>query len=194
MIIFGHQKKAFYAKIGAGIFESMYAGVGGEFLYTPFKEKYAIGAEIYKVKQRDYDQRFSFKDYETETGHINFYYYLDSMDIITKLSYGRYLARDSGWTFDFSRRSKSGFRAGFYFSLTSASSIEFGEGSFDKGFYIQIPFNLLQKKYTSSNGNFRLSPLTRDGGAKLNQGKQLEGFIFDSRFNDLYRNKNDFYN
>ena len=78
--------------------------------------------------------------------------------------------------------------------LTSASSIEFGEGSFDKGFYIQIPFNLLQKKYTSSNGNFRLSPLTRDGGAKLNQGKQLEGFIFDSRFNDLYRNKNDFYN
>ena len=64
-------KKGFYAKIGAGIFESMYKGVGGEFLYT-FKEKYAIGAEIYKVKQRDYDQRFSFKDYETETGHINF--------------------------------------------------------------------------------------------------------------------------
>lgn len=184
-------KKEVYAKIGGGILESMYAGVGGEILYTPFKENYAIGAEIYKVKQREFDQRFKFRDYETETGHINFYYYLDSLDVIAQASFGRYLARDSGWTFDFSRRTKSGFRAGIYFSLTSASSEEFGEGSFDKGFYIQIPFDLLQKKYTSSNGNFRLSPLTRDGGAKLNQGKKLDGFIFDSRFNDLVRSRYD---
>ena len=36
----------------------MFAGVGGEILYRPFYSNHAIGAEIYRVKQRAYDQRF----------------------------------------------------------------------------------------------------------------------------------------
>ena len=187
-------KRETYLKLSAGIFETMFGGFGGEILHTPFYKNYSIGAEYYHVYQRDFNQQFGFRDYKTTTGHVNFYHYLNSLGIISKVSYGRYLAKDVGWTFDFSRRTKSGFRAGFFFSLTSASSVEFGEGSFDKGFYIQIPFDMFTKKYSTQNANFSLQPLTRDGGAKLKTGMDLDGFIFDSKYYDLYNQRNDLYN
>jgi hypothetical protein len=187
-------KNEIFTKLSAGLFETMFGGIGGEVLYSPFNKRYSIGADFYHVIQRDFDQKFKFKDYKTNTGHLNFYYYLDQLDVISKISYGRYLAKDVGWTFDLSRRTASGFRAGFFFSLTSASSVEFGEGSFDKGFYIQIPLDIFSKKYSTQNANFSLKPLTRDGGAKLAPGMELEGFIFDTKYGDLYKQRYDLYN
>ena len=61
------------AKLSAGYLEWMYGGVGGEVIYMPDHKRWALGIDAFYVKQREYDQRFSFKDYETFTGFISYY-------------------------------------------------------------------------------------------------------------------------
>jgi hypothetical protein len=179
-------QKDLYAKLSGGIFERMFAGFGGQILYKPFDSNLNISFEGFYVRQRAYDQTYKFRDYKTTTGHINVGY-LFPMGIISNISYGRYLAKDDGFTFDLSRRTKSGFRAGIYFTRTNVSAETFGEGSFDKGFYFQIPMDLFSKDYSGTYSNFKLSPLTRDGGAKLEFDKDLRGLISNSSLNELKR-------
>ena len=168
-----------YAKVSGGIFENMYAGIGGEILYKPFDKNYSIGFELFEVKQRDFRQRFGFKNYKTTTGHIS-YSHIFAKDVEAKISYGRYLAKDDGFTLDLGRRTRSGFKAGIYFSRTNVSDEIFGEGSFDKGFYIQVPLDLFSNKYNGQYSTLKISPLTRDGGAKLIHDKDLRGLIHNS--------------
>lgn len=173
-------KKDIYTKLSAGIFERMYGGIGGEILYKPFDSNFSYGASVHFVKKRDFDQRFSFKDYETETGHITVSHFLPSLSMLSSVSFGRYLAEDSGFTLDFSRIFYNGGRAGFFFTLTDISFEEFGEGSFDKGFYFNFPLDIFSQNYSRSNSGFKLRPLTRDGGAKLEISKPLIDIMHSS--------------
>ena len=176
--------KDVYAKLSGGIYEAMFAGYGAEFLFQPFRKNYNFGFELFHVKQRSFNQLLSFRDYETLTGHINFGYYLP-LGIETNLSYGRYLAKDDGFTLDIGRRTRSGFKAGIYFTRTNVSAETFGEGSFDKGFYFQIPLDLFSSDYKGNYSTLKLSPLTRDGGAKLIHDNDLKGLIYNSTYYDL---------
>lgn len=83
------------------------------------------------------------------------------MGIESNISYGRYLAKDDGFTFDLSKRTRSGFKADIYFTRINVSAELFGEGIFDKGFYFQIPMNIFSKDYRGGYSNFKLSPLSR---------------------------------
>jgi hypothetical protein len=177
-------KKNVYAKLSGGIFEDMYGGFGGQVLYKPFDSNFNISLEGFYVKQRDYDRLFTFKEYKTFTGHLNIGY-LFPYGIESNISFGRYLAKDDGFTFDLSRRTESGFKAGVYFTRTDVSALRFGEGSFDKGFYIQVPMDLFSKSYRGSYSNFNLSPLNRDGGAKLKFDKDLRGLMYNATLNEL---------
>ena len=164
-----------YAKFSAGLFEEMFGGFGGEVLYRPFNQNFGIGAEVWRVRQRAYDMLFSFRDYETTTGHINAYYTDPNSKVTVALKGGRFLAEDSGINFDFSRRFKTGLVIGAFFSLTDISEAEFGEGSFDKGFYFMIPVETFLGKYAKRNLGWGLRPLTRDGAAYLNHSYYLWG-------------------
>mgnify|MGYP000215080198 CR=1 FL=1 len=177
-------KKDLYAKVSGGIFETMFGGFGGQVLYKPFDSNFNISVEAFYVRQRDYDQKFTFRKYNTSTAHLNIGYTLP-MGIESNVSYGRYLAKDKGYTFDLSRRTSSGFRAGIYFTRTNVSAELFGEGSFDKGFYFQIPMDIFSNDYKGGYSNFKLSPLTRDGGAKLEFDKDLRGLIYNASLNEL---------
>jgi hypothetical protein len=89
------------------------------------------------------------------------------------LSYGKYLAKDKGFTFDLSRRFQNGLVMGAFFSLTNITEDEFGEGSFDKGFYFNYPVSLFSSKPRKGRRTFLYRPLTRDGASKLNVSKRL---------------------
>ena len=185
--------KNVYSKLGLGIFEEMFGGFGGEILYRNLHSNWALGAELYHVKQRDYDVLTNFRDYETLTGHITYYYHDPSSKILFKLHGGRYLAKDSGVTFDFSRRFKSGTQIGAFFSLTDISNEEFGEGSFDKGFYFSIPLQYFLSGYTRRLYGYGLRPTTRDGAAKLITGHELWGITEQmSRYN-ISRDADDYF-
>lgn len=177
-------KKDLYAKLSGGLFETMFGGVGAQLLYKPFNSNFNISLEGFYVRQRGFDQTFNFRKYKTTTAHLNIGY-LFPMGIESNISYGRYLAKDDGFTFDLSRKTRSGFKAGIYFTRTNVSAALFGEGSFDKGFYFQVPMDLFSKDYKGGYSNFKLSPLTRDGGAKLEYEKDLRGLIYNSSLNEL---------
>ena len=176
--------KDIYAKISGGLFESMFGGFGGEILYKPFNKNFLIGAELFHVKQRSFDQRFNFQAFETTTGHINLGYKF-RQGILANLSFGRYLAKDDGYTLDLARRTESGFLAGVYFTRTNVPARIFGEGSFDKGFYFQFPLDFFSRQYTGQYSTFKFSPLTRDGGAKLIHAKDLKGLIYNTTLGEL---------
>ena len=179
--------KEVFGKFSAGILENMYAGAGVEFLYKPFENNFSVGLEAYRAKKRTFDRKFDLLDYEINTGHINFNYHLPNWGILGTLSYGKYLAGDAGYTFDISRRLASGFRTGIFFTRTNVSAEKFGEGSFDKGFYFQIPIDLFLNDYRGGYINFKLRPLTRDGGQKLEAGNDLIGIMHSTSRAEIER-------
>ena len=89
-----------YGLAYAGMLESMFGGVGGEVLYRPFGERWAMGADINWVKQRGFDQDFSFRRYHVVTGQVTGYFDTGFHDVTVAVSVGRYLAGDWGSTFD----------------------------------------------------------------------------------------------
>jgi len=182
-----------YTKISAGILEEMFGGIGGEILWRPFSKDYALGAELWRVKQRDYDMRVKFRDYQVTTGHINLYYREPKSSVVLAIKGGRFLAGDSGLNFDFSRIFRSGLRLGAFFSLTDISEAEFGEGSFDKGFYFHIPIHVFFTKHQRGLENFGLRPITRDGAAILNHGHHLWGVTEQAQYLTLTEDWDDIY-
>ncbi len=173
----------------AGYLEWMYAGVGGEVLYRPVGEPWALGANLNWVKQRDYDQHFGLRDYSVTTGHVSLYYSFDARErIVGTLSMGRYLAGDYGATLNIARVFDNGVTMGAYATKTDVSAAEFGEGSFDKGIYFSIPFDNILPRSTRGRANINWNPLIRDGGAMLLRkyplygitGERDERFFYDN--------------
>ena len=154
-----------------GILEDMFSGFGFEYLYFKNDTNYSVGFELFNVKKRDYDWGFGTLDYQNVTGHLNFHYRnygLIPFDM--KLSYGEYLAGDVGTTIELSRSYDNGMVFGVFASNTDVSEEQFGEGSFDKGIFFNIPIygNLI---------NYTWRPLTKDPGAKLVRRNTLHGLL-----------------
>ena len=154
-----------------GILEDMFSGFGFEYLYFKNDTNYSVGFELFNAKKRDYDWGFGTLDYQNVTGHLNFHYRnygLIPFDM--KLSYGEYLAGDVGTTIELSRSYDNGMVFGVFASNTDVSEEQFGEGSFDKGIFFNIPIygNLI---------NYTWRPLTKDPGAKLVRRNTLHGLL-----------------
>jgi len=193
---FNQISPSIFYKFSAGILEYMFSGFGGEALFKPFDKNFAIGVEAWKVYQRNYDQMFGILDdvdYKTTTGHISLYYEEPKTNILFKIKGGKFLAQDSGISFEFTREFYSGFRLSAFFTLTDISEEEFGEGSFDKGFSFFIPLEIFSNSYNSRNFGWGLRPITRDGGAMLNHGYNLWGVTHKSNKNRFSKHIADFY-
>ncbi|MED5349535.1 MAG: YjbH domain-containing protein [Pseudomonadota bacterium] len=183
---FSQPFKDVFTRFDLGYLEPMFGGVGGEVLWRPFEKNYSLGFSLHKVKQRDYDQLFSFRDYQTTTGHLGIYYDFP-YQIRSQLLIGKYLAGDKGATIDLSRRFQSGFSLGIFASKTNLSAEEFGEGSFDKGFYFSIPTQLFYADFSTGIISFGLHPLTKDGAAKLQQHNTLISIVGDQNRDSMIR-------
>jgi membrane-associated phospholipid phosphatase len=164
-----------YYSIYGGYLEEMFAGVGGEWLYRPFAGRLALGIDANVVKQRNFNQDLGFNKagaqtgYRTATGHATLYWDTGWNDIRASLAVGRYLAGDSGATLTLARTFKNGVRMGAFATKTNVSAEQFGEGSFDKGIFLGIPFDALLTRTTGSVANVVWKPLTRDGGSLLSR-------------------------
>ncbi|WP_432467980.1 YjbH domain-containing protein [Agarivorans sp. Z349TD_8] len=159
--------KNLYAQYYGGYLEFMYGGIGGEWLYRPYNSAFAFGVDMNRVKQRDFNRGFGFRDYEVTTGHAALYWQTPWYNIHTELSAGQYLSGDRGFTVNLSREFDNGTIAGIFFTKTDVSAKDYGEGSFNKGFYIKIPFDMMLTRSSTKYAAFSWVPLTRDGGQKL---------------------------
>ena len=162
-----------YASVYGGMLEDMYAGVGGEWLYRPWQGPLAFGVDVNRVRQRDFRQNLVLRDYQVNTGHATLYWDTGVRDVQIKLSAGQYLAGDTGATLDLRRVFRNGTAIGAWVTKTNVSAEQFGEGSFDKGVYITIPFDVMLPKSSPGVANIAWTPLTRDGGARLGRSVSL---------------------
>ncbi len=82
---------------------------------------------------------------------------------------------------------------GGFFTLTEVPFREFGEGSFDKGLFLTIPFNWFLPYESRSEFSTVLRPLTRDGGQRLNVANRLYPFVEDQDRGGLRATWRDFW-
>ncbi|MEE3878802.1 YjbH domain-containing protein [Vibrio sp. YYF0003] len=176
----------------AGYLESMFAGVGTEFLYRPQGSNWAIGADANLISQRDPESYFGVYTDKWQnvpkygdpfqvidkgfTGFVSGYYFPQwefLSNTMFQLDVGQFLGGDKGAQLNFSKQFKSGVIAGVFASVSDLSADEFGEGSYTKGFYISIPYDIMTVKPSNNRANFSWQPLTRDGGQKLGRKYSL---------------------
>jgi hypothetical protein len=155
------------AIVRAGYLESMYAGAGGEVLWRPLGERWAIGADLYEVQKRGFDRLFDLQNYRIMTGHVSLYYASPWYQINAALRVGRYLAGDRGYTLELTRRFSTGVEIGAFFTKTNVTAEQFGEGSFDKGFILRFPIGYILPVNTQAEVGMDIRPVQRDGGQRL---------------------------
>ena len=159
--------RSIHYRVFGGYFETMYAGVGGEMLYWPHKSRIAFGASVAYAKQRDFDRGFGLLDYQVFTGHVSAYWATPFYNYDVAVHAGRYLAKDLGATFEARRTFRNGWQVGIWATLTDVPFEKFGEGSFDKGFYFQVPLDGLFGSKTRGRLATRMRPIQLDGGQRL---------------------------
>lgn len=177
-----------YAKLKVGYLEDMYGGVGGEILWRPEGERFAIGADVYEVWKRNFDRLFGFQNYRTLTGHISIYYNSPWHGLNFNVHLGRYLARDYGGTIEITREFATGVEIGAFATFTNVPFSKFGEGSFDKGFIVRIPFEWSLPVYTKTEKYTLLHSLARDGGQRLYDDDSLHEDTRDASYGELSSN------
>ncbi|WP_134679685.1 YjbH domain-containing protein [Paracoccus ravus] len=175
-----------YTRFTGGLLERAYAGVSTEILWYPTNSPLAVGAELNRVRKRDFRDVFGFRDYEVTTGHVSAYYRFDN-GIMTQLDVGQYLAGDVGATLTIEREFANGWRIGAWASKTDLSAEEYGEGSFDKGVSISIPLGWGTGSPSLRRVGGDIRSLSRDGGSKLRVGGRLYDRVRDSQADKLYQ-------
>lgn len=178
---FGKLSTNLYTRASAGYLEDMFAGLSGEVLWKPVDSRFALGAELNHVFQRDNDRLFGFEDYDYDvtTGHVSAYYAMrNGFDV--QLDMGRYLAGDWGGTIGLDRRFGNGWSIGAFATLTDVSFADFGEGSFDKGIRFTVPLAWILGTPSQITPSMTLRPIQRDGGARLNLSNRLYPLVRDS--------------
>ncbi|WP_371195224.1 YjbH domain-containing protein [Glaciecola sp. SC05] len=159
-----------FVQVYGGYLETMFGGVGTEILYRPVDSTLSFGLDLNYVKQRDFDSQTAFFDYEAFTGHATMYWQPDFLpDMQLKVSAGQFLAKDRGVNLDLAKRFDSGIIVGAFAAFTNVSAEEYGEGSFTKGFYISIPFDMFSFAPSKGRGRIPWIPIGRDGGQMLNR-------------------------
>ncbi|HRK39009.1 MAG TPA: YjbH domain-containing protein [Burkholderiaceae bacterium] len=156
-----------YASAYAGMLESMFGGIGAEWYHRPWLSPFAWGIDINHVRQRGFRQNLALKKYRVTTGHLTTYWDTGFQGIHVTASAGRYLAGDIGATLDIKRVFDNGVALGVWATKTNVSAAQFGEGSFDKGIYLSVPFDVMLPRSATGASTLLWRPLTRDGGAKL---------------------------
>ena len=158
-----------YASLYAGMLEPMFGGVGGEWMYRPWRSPVAFGVDLNRVRQRGFSQDFAFRDYAVNTGHATFYWDTGWNGVQANLMVGQYLAGDRGATLNVKRIFPNGVAMGAWATKTNLSAEQFGEGTFNKGIFLSVPFDLMLPKSSPDVANLVWDPLTRDGGARLSR-------------------------
>ena len=178
-----------HTRLSTGLLEEMFGGASLEVLWEPFASRWAFGANFNWVQQRDYDKRFGFRNYRVASGHASVFYASPWYNVDLGLHVGRYLAKDKGYTLEARRTFDNGFSIGAFVTRTNVSAVDFGEGSFDKGLFLSVPYSLLFSVNTRSKYSTIIRSIERDGGRRLESVGNLWWDRRALRYDAFDRNK-----
>ncbi len=183
-----HPSERTYARLTGGWLEQMYGGVGGQWLYVERGTPWAVDFSIDAVKQRDFDGRFDFRDYQTVTALAAVHYKLPYQSTLTT-RVGRFLARDYGARFEIKRRFRIGMELGAWYTVTNAVDTGIGDerNYRDKGVFVSIPFEALLPSDSRVVTGFSIAPWTRDVGQMVNSPVDLYQMLEKPLMLDLHK-------
>lgn len=173
-----------YGRVSAGIYEEMFAGSGGQLLYSPLGQRWSADVDVDVLKQRDVKGWFGFRPYNTVQALFSMHYRLP-YGVTATARMGQFLAKDKGVRLEVSRRFRSGIEIGAWYTHTNGNDIT-SPGSpaspyQDKGVFFSIPLSTMLTMDNRSIGNFGISPWTRDGGQMVDNPGDLYWIVEDPR-------------
>jgi hypothetical protein len=167
-----------HGRLSAGLFESAYAGVGGE-LFRFFDDgRFGIGLEAEGVRKRDPEDNFKLNDDITriyDTYYVNLYAQLwPEQGVDAGLKIGRFLAGDVGFRAEL-RRSFRYFTIGAWYTATDTSDFrsEKNRGNNEKGVFIRVPLSIFADRDIRGSLLYAFSSFTRDPGQSVRQPAYL---------------------
>lgn len=184
-----------FLRLAGGYFEIAYLGGAIETLYYPANSSWAIGLQYATVFKRGYNglgtQEKIRKLNGTMPTHVpyvgiqyflDFYYDWKRFGLDLKFSLGQFLAKDKGLKIEVGKTFDSGFRVGFWYTVTTAKDFVNGERYFDKGFAFSLPLDIFLNKSSRSRVGYAMAIWLRDVGAKAQTGKELYPTIYSERY------------
>ena len=180
-----------FAELKGGYLEDMYMGAGVQILWRPDDSRVSLGGDVYQVWKRDYDRLFGHQGYHVVTGHVSLYYRSPWYGLNFAVHGGRYLAGDYGGTLEVTRRFSTGIEIGAWATFTDVPFGRFGRGSFDKGIFIRIPFDLGMPLAGPADYDLRLASFARDGGQRLAGDDSLYGATLGTSREEISRHLDD---
>ena len=171
---------AVYGRVSGGYLERMFGGVSGELLWKPAAQNWGFGAEVNYVKQRDYDNIFSFQDYDVMTGYVSAYYEFNG-GLSTQLDVGRYLAGDNGATLSIDKRFANGWAVGVFYTKTNADVSENSK----TGFRVTIPLNWIIKSPSRESYGLAFGSSGADAGSRLRNDYRLYDLVREYHSTEL---------
>ena len=177
-----------YGRLTGGLYEQMYGGAGGQWLYVERGTPWAFDVSVDAVKQRDIGGLFGFNDYQTVTALAALHYKLPYQSTVTVRA-GRFLARDYGARVEIKRRFRIGIELGAWYTVTNAVDTGVsGDSNYrDKGVFVSIPFEALLAKDTRATGGLSLAPWTRDAGQMVNTPVDLYQMLEKPMMLDMHK-------
>ncbi|MFZ5769821.1 MAG: YjbH domain-containing protein, partial [Thermodesulfobacteriota bacterium] len=165
-------------RLSVGMFESAYAGVGGE-LFRFFDEgRFGIGLEAEGVRKRDPEDNFDLDNDITrtyDTYFVNLYAQLwPEQGLDAGLKIGRFLAGDFGYRLEL-RRSFRYFTIGAWYTDTDTSDFtsEQNRGNNEKGVFIRVPLSIFADREIRGTLLYSFSSFLRDPGQSVRQPAYL---------------------
>ena len=157
-----------YGRVSTGIYERAFAGVGGQVLYLPRNQPWAVDAAVDAVAQRSETKPLGLNGYRNITALGSLHYRLRAGVRLTARA-GRFLAGDTGVRLEAKRQFDSGIELGVWYSHTDAKDltgpvIGSGKAYRDKGISASIPLDFLLAVHTRARAQIALSPWARDVG------------------------------
>jgi membrane-associated phospholipid phosphatase len=173
-----------YARVSGGLYEEMYRGFGGQVLYLPKDNRWAVDLTVDALEQRGFKGWFDKRDYRTVTALGALHYRLP-YDVTVTARAGRFLARDEGVRLEFKRRFRSGVEIGAWYTKTNGNDIT-SPGTptdpyNDKGIFLSVPLNIMLLADTRASAGFALAPWTRDVGQMVSGPGDLYEIMEDPR-------------
>lgn len=174
----GQVSDRFFLRATAGYLEDMYAGLSTEILWRAPGGTLAFGAEVNAVRARAYRQLFNTRDLaglSRINGHASVYWDTPVNGFRVQVDAGRYLAGDDGATLTVARHFAGGWSVGAFATRTTASADDFGEGSYDKGIFVEIPLSAILPYETRETRRSTIRSISGDGGQRLS----VDGRLYD---------------
>ena len=180
-----------HASLSTGYLEEFYAGFGGQIIYRPIHSRLTLGGELWQAFRRDPDTslNLALNGTQVTTGHAHLWYNTPYFDVTAKLSAGRYLLGDTGFSAELEKSFHNGATLSASTTLTNAADADLYGGTTHSHHSLNLSLPLGSLPYIPSGSELRTrnTPFGRNSAQTLDKPLDLYNLTQKFTINDIAR-------